>query len=135
MLHTSKLTTKFQATVPTPVRKALQLKAGDVVGFEVEGNVKKSRVDREGHWAAEIDNSEWRSVPQLKKAKRRLQSIARATLIKDARINIRLSAPVLHDLQARAQEEGLPYQTLIASVLHKYVSGRLVERASRVRAR
>lgn len=97
--------------------------------------MKKSRVDREGHWAAEIDNSEWRSVPQLKKAKRRLQSIARATLIKDARINIRLSAPVLHDLQARAQEEGLPYQTLIASVLHKYVSGRLVERASRVRAR
>lgn len=43
MLHTSKLTSKFQATVPTPVRKALQLKAGDVVGFEIEGNEVKLR--------------------------------------------------------------------------------------------
>jgi AbrB family looped-hinge helix DNA binding protein len=43
MLHTSKLTSKFQATVPTPVRKALQLKAGDTVGFEVEGQEVKLR--------------------------------------------------------------------------------------------
>ena len=43
MLHTSKLTSKFQATVPTPVRKALQLKAGDMVGFEVEGQEVKLR--------------------------------------------------------------------------------------------
>ena len=43
MMHTSKLTSKFQATVPTPVRKALQLKAGDVVGFEIEGNEVKLR--------------------------------------------------------------------------------------------
>ena len=39
MLHTSRLTSKFQATVPTPVRKALQLKAGDVVGFEMTGRL------------------------------------------------------------------------------------------------
>ena len=38
MLHTSKLTSKFQATVPTPVRRALQLNAGDLIGFEVRGN-------------------------------------------------------------------------------------------------
>ena len=38
MLHTSKLTSKFQATVPTPVRKALQLNAGDLIGFEVQGD-------------------------------------------------------------------------------------------------
>jgi antitoxin PrlF len=43
MLITSKLTSKFQATVPTPVRKALQLKAGDLVGFEVEGSQVKLR--------------------------------------------------------------------------------------------
>ena len=43
MLHTSKLTSKFQATVPTPVRRALQLKAGDVVGFEVEGTEVRLR--------------------------------------------------------------------------------------------
>ena len=43
MLHTSKLTSKFQATVPTPVRKALQLRAGDMVGFELEGGEVRLR--------------------------------------------------------------------------------------------
>ena len=56
---------------------------------------------------------------------------ARATFIKNRRVNIRLSAVDLMDIQARAYEEGVPYQTLIASVLHKYVSGRLQERRSR----
>lgn len=52
---------------------------------------------------------------------------ARATAIKDKRVNIRLSSGDLADIQARALEEGMPYQTLIASVLHKYVTGRLLE--------
>jgi bifunctional DNA-binding transcriptional regulator/antitoxin component of YhaV-PrlF toxin-antitoxin module len=39
MLQTAKLTSKYQATVPTLVRKALQLNAGDLLGFEVDGNV------------------------------------------------------------------------------------------------
>lgn len=43
MLQTSKLTTKFQTTVPTSVRKVLQLKAGDMVGFEIVGNEVKLR--------------------------------------------------------------------------------------------
>ena len=59
---------------------------------------------------------------------------ARATFVKSRRVNIRLSAADLMDIQARAYEEGVPYQTLIASVLHKYVSGRLHERKSRLRA-
>ena len=71
------------------------------------------------------------SASELKK----YQEVARATLAKDRRINIRLSSTVLMDLQARAAEEGLPYQTLIASVLHKYVTGRLVERPSRLTPR
>jgi predicted DNA binding CopG/RHH family protein len=45
-------------------------------------------------------------------------------------LNIRLSAPILEGLRARAAEERLPYQTLIASVLHKFVTGRLVDRGS-----
>ena len=57
---------------------------------------------------------------------------ARATFIKNRRVNIRLSAADLMDIQARAYEEGVPYQTLIASVLHKYVSGRLQEKRSRL---
>ena len=60
---------------------------------------------------------------------------ARATFIKDRRVNIRLSAADLLDIQARAYEEGIPYQTLIASVLHKYVSGRLQEKRSRLTTR
>ena len=58
----------------------------------------------------------------------RLKAAARATAIKDRRVNIRLSAGDLQDIQVRALEEGMPYQTLIASVLHKYVTGRLTER-------
>ena len=57
---------------------------------------------------------------------------ARATFIKNRRVNIRLSAADLMDIQARAYAEGVPYQTLIASVLHKYVSGRLQEKTPRL---
>jgi len=57
---------------------------------------------------------------------------ARATFVKNRRVNIRLSAADLMDIQARAYEEGVPYQTLIASVLHKYVAGRLQEKKSRL---
>ena len=57
----------------------------------------------------------------------KFREAARATAIKDRRVNIRLSSGDLADIQVRALEEGLPYQTLIASVLHKYVTGRLVE--------
>ena len=52
---------------------------------------------------------------------------AAATFAKDSRINIRISSKDLRALQKRALGEGLPYQTLIASVLHKYVEGRLAE--------
>jgi len=58
---------------------------------------------------------------------------ARATFVKNKRVNIRLSAADLMDLQARAY--GVPYQTLIASVLHKYVSERLRETKSRITTR
>jgi predicted DNA binding CopG/RHH family protein len=57
------------------------------------------------------------------------KSAARATAVKDRRVNIRLSSIDLNDIQVKALEEGMPYQTLIASVLHKYVSGRFVEKA------
>jgi predicted DNA binding CopG/RHH family protein len=60
----------------------------------------------------------------------KFKSAARATAIKDRRINIRISSGDLSDIQVRALEEGVPYQTLIASVLHKYVTGRLAERSA-----
>ena len=57
-----------------------------------------------------------------------IRESARATSTKDQRINIRLSAGDLRDIQVKAMQEGMPYQTLIASVLHKYVTGRLAEK-------
>lgn len=57
----------------------------------------------------------------------KFRAAARATALKDRRVNIRLSSGDLSDIQIKALEEGIPYQTLIASVLHKYVTGRLTE--------
>ncbi|MDI1245179.1 MAG: hypothetical protein PSV24_07235 [Rhodoferax sp.] len=54
------------------------------------------------------------------------QAAAEATFKKDQRLNIRISSRDLRNLQARALEEGVPYQTFAASLLHKFVSGRLV---------
>jgi predicted DNA binding CopG/RHH family protein len=65
----------------------------------------------------------------------RLKAAARATAIKDRRVNIRLSSVDLSDIQAKALQEGVPYQTLIASVLHKYVTGRLSEKQRRITRR
>lgn len=64
-----------------------------------------------------------------------MRDAARATFIKSRRVNIRLSPADLMDIQARAYEEGVPYQTLIASVLHKFVTGRLRETRSRLASR
>ena len=57
----------------------------------------------------------------------KFKAAARSTAVKDKRVNIRLSSGDLSDIQVKALEEGVPYQTLIASVLHKYVTGRLSE--------
>jgi predicted DNA binding CopG/RHH family protein len=67
-----------------------------------------------------------------KAEKDKFKSAAEATFVKDRRLNIRLSSPDLMEIQARALEEGVPYQTLIASIIHKFVSGRLVEKPSQL---
>ena len=66
-------------------------------------------------------------VPELNSELERHKNYAAATFQKDSRINIRISSKDLRLLQKRALSEGLPYQTLISSLLHKYVEGRLVE--------
>lgn len=73
------------------------------------------------------ESGELRSVATAEELER-FREAARSTGTKDRRVNIRLASGDLRDLQARALEEGLPYQTLIASVLHRFVTGRLVER-------
>lgn len=80
--------------------------------------------------AASVERGEWRSAPALKRERERYRGYAKATFKKDRRVNIRISSKDLEALQKRALEEGIPYQTLIASLLHKYVAGRLVEKAA-----
>ncbi len=74
-----------------------------------------------------VDRGEWRSSGATKRDKGRYIRYAKATFRKDRRLNIRISSKDLEAIQKRALEEGLPYQTLISSLLHKYASGRLRE--------
>lgn len=74
-----------------------------------------------------VERGEWRSARGGKRERSRYARYARATFRKDRRLNIRISSKDLEAIQKRALEEGLPYQTLIASLLHKYASGRLKE--------
>ena len=75
-----------------------------------------------------VGRGEWKSVPRLDLERKRYQRYAESTFRKDRRVNIRISDRDLLGIKKRALEEGVPYQTLIASLLHKYVAGRLVER-------
>ena len=73
------------------------------------------------------ENDEWVSV--LKPASiAKYKAAAKATFKKDKRVNIRISELDLELLQERALIGGLPYQTLMSSVLHKYVTGRFAEK-------
>lgn len=69
----------------------------------------------------EVESGRWKSIKNFKKVKKELQNAARYTLNKSKNINIRLTAKTLSMLKARAIEEGIPYQTLVSSILHKYV--------------
>jgi predicted DNA binding CopG/RHH family protein len=79
--------------------------------------------DEERDLITAYQSGEFRPVKDQQKAKQTAIQAARRYMRKDARVNIRLSTADLEMLKRRAAEEGLPYQTLIASVLHKYVSG------------
>jgi predicted DNA binding CopG/RHH family protein len=74
-----------------------------------------------------IENGEWISGPDSGLVAKRLQSYAQEELKRKSRINIRISARDLKAIKLKAVEEGMPYQTLIASVLHRYVTGKLKE--------
>jgi len=77
---------------------------------------------------ASYENEEWQAVKNVKEQAAQYQAYARAAFRKDKRVNIRISEKDLFDLQKRAMKDGIPYQTLISSILHKYVSGVLTER-------
>jgi predicted DNA binding CopG/RHH family protein len=75
-----------------------------------------------------VEGGEWKRIPNFKREAKRFQEAARATMRKDKRVNIRMTEKDFVHFQKKAVEEGLPYQTLISSILHKYINGRLVEK-------
>ena len=79
-----------------------------------------------------FENEEWDSV-KSSGAVSKYQAMAQATLKKDKRVNIRISERDLELLQERALREGIPYQTLMSSVLHKYVTGLFSEKGATAR--
>jgi predicted DNA binding CopG/RHH family protein len=72
-----------------------------------------------------FEKGEWKSVKNVDKEKKRARKTATQTMRKDVRINIRLSSTDIFNIKKIAAFEGLPYQTLIASILHKYAAGHL----------
>jgi len=83
-------------------------------------------IDREEKELMEsIERDEWKPVKNLKQEKEKAIVAARNTLKKDKRINLRLSEKDYHQIQIKAIEEGIPYQTFISSIIHKYLNGSL----------
>ena len=74
-----------------------------------------------------FEKGEWVPVPDLSRRRKELMRYARNTLKKDKRLNIRISERDLIELQRKALREGLPYQTLVSSIIHKFINGTLVE--------
>ncbi len=75
-----------------------------------------------------VDGGELLRVPNVEQEKEYARQAARNTLNKTKRVNLRMTERDFHLAHARANEEGIPYQTLLSSVIHKYLSGRMTEK-------
>jgi predicted DNA binding CopG/RHH family protein len=84
---------------------------------------QKDEIERE--IVKDFERGRWKSSKNTAKEIQTAKEAAANYLKKDARINIRLSSPDLRLLKRKAAEEGMPYQTLIASILHKFATGRV----------
>ena len=78
--------------------------------------------DEEKQLLAEIEKGEWKPVKNFAKRKRELMQIAKNTLNKTKNINIRLSEKDLQKVKVKAAEDGIPYQTLVSSIIHRFVN-------------
>ncbi|MDA8426802.1 MAG: antitoxin [Treponema sp.] len=83
--------------------------------------------DEDKDYIDSLENEEWKPVRNPKSLIQELQETAVNTMAKDQRMNIRIGKRDLEGIKAKALEEGMPYQTLVASIIHKYISGKLKE--------
>lgn len=94
--------------------------------------MKKSQKEYEEKEILEAyENGEWQTAKNAESEAKKLSHYALNTLKKDKRISFRMSSKDLHQVRVIAAQEGIPYQTLISSVIHKYVTGSLVEKNRR----
>lgn len=75
-----------------------------------------------------LETGEWVKVPKFATEKKRYEAVARQTFNKTKRVNLRLTERDFQAAQIKAMEEGLPYQTLLSSVIHKYLTGTLAKK-------
>jgi len=76
----------------------------------------------------DFEKGKFKSVSSLKSAKDKYREYSRATLNKTRNINIRLSDKDLQKIKVRAAVQGIPYQTLVTSVIHQYANSKAKER-------
>ena len=90
--------------------------------------MKKIKLDKEEQDILDsFERGEWKPVKNRKREIKRHEQYARNTIKKDKRVNIRISSKDLEEIQSIAIADGIPYQTLMSSVLHRFVGGRLIE--------
>jgi predicted DNA binding CopG/RHH family protein len=94
-------------------------------------NTKKFEpIDKEEKELMEsIERDEWKPVKNIKQEKQKAVLAARKALRKDKRINLRISEKDYHQIQIKAIEQGIPYQTFISSIIHRYLNGSLRPKA------
>jgi predicted DNA binding CopG/RHH family protein len=90
------------------------------------GEIKLDKEEKE--ILESFNRGEWKQVKNLKAEIKKHQEYAMKTLKKDKRVNIRISSRDLEEIQALAVENGIPYQTLMSSILHRYVHGGLIDK-------
>ncbi len=72
-----------------------------------------------------LEKGEWKSIPNTRQILREHSQIFRNAQKKNKNINIRVTESDFDGIRGKALEEGIPYQTLISSLIHKYISGKL----------
>lgn len=77
-----------------------------------------------------FESGKLQSIPHLKTEKKRFQNIAKAHGIKNRRVSLRMTEWDFTRIQEEALKEGLPYQSLLSSIIHKYLTGQLDQKSS-----
>jgi predicted DNA binding CopG/RHH family protein len=88
----------------------------------------KSFDKQEKAFIQSVENGEWIPAAKQEAEIRKARRAARNTFIKDQRMNIRIASRDLNLLKLKALENGMPYQTLVSSIIHKYLKGVLVDK-------